>query len=105
MDAVLPSLEDKASERPAATREDAYQVLTHPRKMRDDFLNTVNLQAAINEARLGECEGAAREFQAELTNDVESFGQQNEPWQAIFRHQAGAQLNAWRDAAGNRGPR
>jgi hypothetical protein len=38
-------------------------------------------------------------FQAEVNNNIESFGKQIERQQAIFRHQADAQLKAWREAA------
>jgi hypothetical protein len=38
-------------------------------------------------------------FQAEVNNNIESFGNQIEQQQAIFRHQADARLKASREAA------
>jgi hypothetical protein len=101
MDAALTSLEDNAAVRTTGAREKADQVLADLRKMRDDFRHTVNRQAAANEAAWkslkAQLESEWTAFQAELNNDIESFGQQNE--QAMFRRQADAQLKAWRDAA------
>ena len=103
MDAALTSLEGKAAELKAGAREKANQVLADLRKIRDDFRDTANKQAAANEAAWksvkAQLESEWTAFQAELNNNIESFGKQIEQQQAIFRSQADAQLKAWRDAA------
>jgi hypothetical protein len=103
MDATLTSLEGKAAEMKAGTREKANQVVADLRKMRDDFRDTVNKQAAANDAAWksvkAQLETEWTAFQAEVNNNIESFGKQVEQQRAVFRQQADAQLKAWRDVA------
>ena len=103
MDAALTSLEGKAAEQTADAREKADQILANLRTIRDGFRDTVNKQAAANDAAWksvkAQLESEWTAFQAELNDNIESFGQQIEQQQAIFRRQADAQLKAWRDAA------
>ena len=103
MDATLTSLEGKAAEVKAGAREKANQVLADLRKIRDDFRDTANKQAAANEAAWksvkAQLESEWTAFQAKVNKNIDSFGKQTEQRQAIFQRQADAQLKAWRDAA------
>jgi hypothetical protein len=102
MDATLTSLEGKAAEVQADARDRANKVLTDLRKNRDAFRDAIKKYSGANEAawtsaktRL-ETEWSA--FQADVKKYVESYGKKFELQQATFKHQAAAQLKAWREA-------
>jgi hypothetical protein len=102
MDATLTSLEGKAAEVQADARDRANKVLTDLRKNRDAFRDAIKKYSDANEsawtsakARL-ETEWSA--FEADVKKYVESYGKQFELQQATFKHQAAAQLKAWREA-------
>jgi hypothetical protein len=102
IDATLTSLEGKAAEVQADARDRANKVLTDLRKNRDAFRDAIKKYSDANEsawtsakARL-ETEWSA--FEADVKKYVESYGKQFELQQATFKHQAAAQLKAWREA-------
>jgi len=103
MDATLTSLEGKVGGVQADARDKANKVLADLRKKRDDFRDTVKKQSEANEAAWisakTKLESEWNVFEAELKKYVESFGNQIEQQQAIFKLQSAAQLKAWREAA------
>jgi hypothetical protein len=103
MDATLTSLEEKAADLKAGARKKANQVLADLHKTRDKFQDIFKRQVTANDAAWKsvevQLESEWTAFQAEVNNNIESFGKQIELQQAIFRHQADAQLKAWREAA------
>jgi hypothetical protein len=103
MDATLASLEGKVSEVQADARAKANQALADMRKKRDDFRDTLKKQADANEAAwVGEkarLQSEWNNFEIDVGKYVESAGKQIELQQATFKHQAAAQMKAWREAA------
>lgn len=103
MDATLTSLEGKLGGVQADARDKANKVLADLRKKRDDFRDTVKKQSEANEAAWisakTKLESEWNVFEVEVKNYVESFGNQIEQQQAIFKLQSAAQLKAWREAA------
>ena len=103
MDATLTSLEGKVGGVQADARDKANKVLADLRKKRDDFRDTVKKQSEANEAAWTSAktklESEWNAFEAEVKKYVESFGNQIEQQQAIFKLQSAAQLKAWREAA------
>ena len=103
MDATLTSLEGKVGGVQADARDKANKVLADLRKKRDDFRDTVKKQSEANEAAWisakTKLESEWNVFEAEVKKYVESFGNQIEQQQAIFKLQSAAQLKAWREAA------
>ncbi len=103
MDATLTSLEDKTVELKAGARKKADKVLADLHKTRDKFQDIFRKQSTANEAAWKSVEAQLDSewtaFQAEVNNNIESFGKQMDQQQTIFRHQADAQLKAWREAA------
>jgi hypothetical protein len=103
MDATLTSLEGKVGEVQADARDKANKVLADLRKKRDDFRDTVKKQSEANEAAWisakTKLESEWNVFEAAVKKYVESFGNQIEQQQAIFKLQSAAQLKAWREAA------
>lgn len=103
MDATLTSLEGKVGGVQADARDKANKVLTDLRKKRDDFRDTVKKQSEANEAAWisakTKLESEWNVFEVEVKKYVESFGNQIEQQQAIFKLQSAAQLKAWREAA------
>ena len=103
MDATLTSLEGKVGGVQADARDKANKVLADLRKKRDDFQDTVKKQSEANEAAWisakTKLESEWNVFEAEVKKYVESFGNQIEQQQAIFKLQSAAQLKAWREAA------
>jgi hypothetical protein len=103
MDATLTSLEGKVGGVQADARDKANKVLADLRKKRDDFRGTVKKQSGANEAAWisakTKLESEWNVFEVEVKKYVESFGNQIEQQQAIFKLQSAAQLNAWREAA------
>ena len=76
-------------------------------KKRDEFRDTIKKHADANEAAWistkTKLESEWSSFETEVTKYVESFGKQIEQQQALFKLQAAAQLNAWREAANKLG--
>ena len=103
MDATLTSLEGKVGGVQADARDKANKILADLRKKRDDFRDTVKKQSEANEAAWisakTKLESEWNVFEAEVKKYVESFGNQIEQQQAIFKLQSAAQLKAWREAA------
>ena len=103
MDATLTSLEGKVGGVQADARDKANKVLADLRKKRDDFRDTVKKQSEANEAAWisakTKLEFEWNVFEVEVKKYVESFGNQIEQQQAIFKLQSAAQLKAWREAA------
>jgi hypothetical protein len=103
MDATLTSLEGKVGGVQADARDKANKVLADLRKKRDDFRDTVKKQSEANEAAWisakTKLESEWNVFEAAVKKYVESFGNQIEQQQAIFKVQSAAQLKAWREAA------
>jgi hypothetical protein len=103
MDATLTSLEGKVGGVQADARDKANKVLADLRTKRDDFRDTVKKQSEANEAAWisakTKLESEWNVFEVEVKKYVESFGNQIEQQQAIFKLQSAAQLKAWREAA------
>jgi hypothetical protein len=103
MDATLTSLEGKVGGVQADARDKANKVLADLRKKRDNFRDTVKKQSEANEAAWisakTKLESEWNVFEVEVKKYVESFGNQIEQQQAIFKLQSAAQLKAWREAA------
>lgn len=103
MDAALASLEVKADEVRADLRAKSDKALADLQKTRDDFKDTVQKQADVGEAAWESAKSRLdsdwAQFETEARKYVETFGEQAAQGQAMFKKQAEAQLNAWRDAA------
>jgi hypothetical protein len=103
MDATLTLLEGKVGGVQADARDKANKVLADLRKKRDDFRDTVKKQSESNEAAWisakTKLESEWNVFEVEVKKYVESFDNQIEQQQAIFKLQSAAQLKAWREAA------
>jgi hypothetical protein len=103
MDAVLASLEAKASEVQAESRVKADQFIADLHKKRDEFEDTVKKQADAGEAgwvrAKNQMEDTWNGFEAEFKKYLETFGKQVKQQQSTFQDVASAQLKAWRDAA------
>jgi uncharacterized phage infection (PIP) family protein YhgE len=102
MDAVLASLEAKASEVQADSREKADQFIADLRKKRDEF-HSIKQQSDVGEAAWSraktQLENTWSGFEAEVRKYVETYGKQVEQQQVTFRDAAEGQLKAWREAA------
>jgi hypothetical protein len=102
MDATLSSLEGRIAEVQADARDKANKVLIELRKNRDAFRDAIGKHSLDNESAWAgaktklETEWSA--FEAEVKKYVESYGKQFELQQATFKHQAAAQMKAWREA-------
>jgi DNA repair exonuclease SbcCD ATPase subunit len=107
MEATLTSPEGKAGEVQAEARDKADKVLASLQKKRDEFRDTIKKHADANEAAWistqTKLESEWSSFETEVTKYVDSFGKQIEQQQALFKLQAAAQLNAWREAANKLG--
>ena len=103
MDAILTSLEAKASEVQADSRNRAEQLIADLHKKRDEFQNAAKKQADAGEAAWlhtkSQLEGTWNGFETEVKKYVETFGNQIQQQQTTFQNAAAAQLRAWRDAA------
>lgn len=103
MDAILTSLEGKASVVQADARHIANNALADLRKSRDGFRDTVKKQEEASEAvwigGKAKLEDEWNSFEDGVRKYVESFGKQIEDQRATFTLQAAAQLKAWRVAA------
>jgi hypothetical protein len=102
MDATLTSLEGKTAEVQADARDKANKVLIELRKNRDAFGDAIKKHWGANESAWTsaktklETEWSA--FEAAVNKYVESYGKQFDLQQATFKHQAAAQMKAWREA-------
>lgn len=107
MDAILTSLEGKASVVQADARHMANNALADLRRSRDGFRDTVKKRAEASEAvwigAKAKLEDEWNSFEDGVRKYVESFGKQIENQQATFTLQAAAQLKAWRDVANKLG--
>jgi hypothetical protein len=105
MDAALTSLEAKVGEVRSDLRARADHALAELRKKRDEFKETVQKQAAANEAAWTtaktQLDADWARFQTEVQKYIDSFGEQIKQQQTTFKLQADAQLRAWHEAAEN----
>jgi len=103
MDAMLASLEAKASEVQADSRVRADQYLADLRKRRDEFEGSVKKQTDAGEAAWlsakGQIEDRWKGFEVEVKKYVETCGKQIKQQQSTFQDAANAQMKAWRAAA------
>jgi hypothetical protein len=100
MDAVVTSLEGKASELTAQSRGAADQLIADLRKQRDAFL--VNMQRRSEAGEVAWSEAKAKmesdwnHFQSTIKKYVDDLGPQ---FQTTFQQIAAAQMRSWREAA------
>lgn len=103
MDAMLASLEAKASDVQAQTRSKADQLMAELQKQRDEFRDTAARQAQAGEAARqrakAKLESDWNGFEANLRTYLESVAKQIGQQQRTFQDAAAAQLKAWREAA------
>lgn len=103
MDAALSSLEGKARELTAQSRNTAERLIADLRRRRDAFLESMHKQAQASEAAWADTwakmESDWTGFQSDVQKYVDEFGQQLKQQQATFQEIATAQVNAWREAA------
>ena len=103
MDATLTSLESKATEVHADARDKAGKILAELSRNRDAFRDAIKNQAGASESAWTSAKTTLEAdwiaFEAEVKKYVESYGKQFELQQATFKHQAEAQLKAWRETA------
>ena len=103
MDAILASLEAKASQVQADSRAKADQYIADLHKKRDEFQELVKKQTDAGEAAWlkskSQLENNWNGFEAEVKKYIETFGKQIKSQQTTFQDAAAAQLKAWRDAA------
>jgi hypothetical protein len=103
MDAVVASLEGKASQLAADSRVTAEKIVADLRAKRDEFLENMKKHAGANEAAWSQAKAKLETewngFQADIKKYVEEFGQQAKQQQVIFEEVAAAQMKAWRQAA------
>jgi hypothetical protein len=103
MDAVLASLEAKASEVRADSRKRAEQLIAELHKKRDEFQKAAKRQVDAGETgwidTKTELERTWNGFDTEVKKYFEVIGKQIQQQQTTFQDAATAQLRAWRDAA------
>jgi hypothetical protein len=103
MDAVLTSLQSRATQVSAESRAAADQLVADLRSKRDAFQNDLRRQAEAGEAAWAQSraklESDWNAFQADVKKYVEDFGRQMKQQQTTFQDIAAAQLKAWREAA------
>jgi hypothetical protein len=103
MDAVLTSLQSRATQVSAESRAAADQLVADLRSKRDGFQNDLRRQAEAGEAAWAQSraklESDWNAFQADVKKYVEDFGRQMKQQQTTFQDIAAAQLKAWREAA------
>jgi hypothetical protein len=103
MDAVVASLEGKATQLAADSRVTAEKIVADLRAKRDEFLENVKKHAGANETAWSQAKAKLEiewnGFQADIKKYVEEFGQQAKQQQVIFEEVAAAQMKAWRQAA------
>ena len=103
MDAILASLEDKATQRASDSRVGADKIIADLRAKRGTFLTEMKKHGEAGEAAwqqtIARLESEWNGFQAEVKKYVDGFGQQLEQQQKTFEGAAAAQLKAWRESA------
>jgi len=103
MDAVLTSLQSRATQVSAESRAAADQLVADLRSKRDAFQDDLRRQAEAGEAAWAQSraklESDWNAFQADVKKYVEDFGRQMKQQQTTFQDIAAAQLKAWREAA------
>jgi hypothetical protein len=103
MDAVLTSLQNRASQVTAESRAAADQLVSELRSKRDAFQHDMRQQAESGEAAWAQARAKLESdwgaFQADVKKYVDDFGQQMKQQQTTFQDIAAAQLKAWREAA------
>jgi hypothetical protein len=103
MDAVLTSMQNRASQVTGESRAAADRLVSDLRSRRDAFQNNMRQQAEAGEAAWvqarAKLESDWSAFQADVKKYVENFGQQMKQQQTTFQDIAAAQLKAWREAA------
>ena len=103
MDAALASLEGKASQAKADSKEKGDQLIADLKKRRGVFEALVRQHADAGEAAWArtkvELESQWDEFEGQVKTYIETVGEQMGQQQAIFRDVAAAQVKAWREAA------
>jgi hypothetical protein len=103
MDAILASLEGKASDVQSASRVKANQLISDLRRKRDAFRDTAAKQAEAGDAAWArtktQLEAEWAGFENEVGNYIENFGRQAEQQQATFQLLIAAQMKSWREMA------
>lgn len=103
MDAALASLEVKASQAKADSKEKADEIIADLKKRRDEFQALLKTQAESGEAAWAraktELDKQWNGFEAQVQTYFESAGKQVEQQQATFKDIAAAQAKAWSEAA------
>ena len=103
MDAVLASLEAKASEVKADSKVKADQLIADLKKRRDEFQAKAKTQAQAGEAALQaaqtQLEAQWHGFETQVKTYFDTVSEQIEQHQATFRDVAAAQIKTWREAA------
>lgn len=103
MDAVLASLEARASQIKGESKVKADQLIADLKKRRDEFQATVKKQADAGEAAWQrakiQLDSQWSAFEAQVKAYFETIGKQVEQQQATFRDIAVAQAKAWHEAA------
>ena len=103
MDAVLASLEGRASQIKSESKAKADQLIADLKKRRDEFQAIVKKQADAGEAAWQrtktELDSKWSAFEALVKTYFETIGKQVEQQQATFRDIAAVQTKTWREAA------
>jgi hypothetical protein len=103
MDAILASLEDKASQLQPEAKVKVERLVADLTNRHDEFQATLKKQADVGEAAWerakAQLESEWNDFEAEVKAYLDSAGKQIDQQQATFRNVAAAQMKAWREAA------
>lgn len=102
MEAMLASLESKASQAQVESKANADRLIADLRKRRDAFRENVKKLSRAGEATVqstkAQLESDWDHFEAQVDKYFEAVGKQIERQQATFRDAAAAQAKAWNDA-------
>lgn len=103
MDATLTSLEARANQVQADSKEKADRLIADLKKRRDEFQAAVKKQAEAGETAWertkAQLESQWNGFEAQVKTYIDTIGKQVGQQQATFRDVAAAQVKAWREAA------
>ena len=103
MDAAVASLEAKASQIQASSKQAADRLIADLKKRRDEFDADVKAHADAGEAALqaskARLDSQWHGFEAQIKSYFETVGKQLEQQQATFQDVAAAQVRAWHQAA------
>ncbi|MDI1229270.1 MAG: hypothetical protein PSY14_16440 [bacterium] len=103
MDAVLKSLEGKATQINADAQARAAQLVADLKKLRQDFETQFRMHATEGEAALElvrkKLEGQCEDFQRQIKTYIETAGKQVEHQEELFKEMAASQITAWREGA------